>query len=87
MMYFCGILGDVWDGIIGNIYQAIRGMMYTICSLVYKLVILLYNLFDVLCHSRIMDNELVQQISARVGLILGLIMLLFYSFSFYLAFY
>ena len=81
-MYFCGILGDVWDGIIGNIYQAIRGMMYTICSLVYKLVILLYNLFDVLCHSRIMDNELVQQISARVGLILGLIMLFYVSFSF-----
>ncbi len=82
MIYFCGILSDIWDGIIGNIYQAIRGFMYSVCVLVYKLVIYLYNLFDVLCHSRIMDSQVVQQISARVGLILGLIMLFYVSFSF-----
>lgn len=82
MIYFCGILGDVWEGIIGSIIQSIRGFMYSICVLIYKLIIYLYNLFDILCHSRIMDSQIIQQLSARVGLILGLIMLFYVSFSF-----
>ncbi len=62
--------------------RALRTVFYAICSLIYRLVAYLYDVFELLCHGRILDNTVLNQLSKRVGLILGLIMLFFVVFSF-----
>jgi len=65
-----------------SILESFKTFMYSICAFIYELIIHLYNLFDMLCHGRLMDNELMQQFSQRIGLILGLVMFFRVAFSF-----
>lgn len=65
-----------------SILESMKIFTYSICTYIYQLITFLYNIFDMLCHSRILGNDLLEQISSRVGLILGLIMLFRVLFSF-----
>lgn len=65
-----------------SILESLKTFAYSVCIYVYQLIIFLYDMFDMLCHSRILENDLLEQISTRIGLILGLIMLFRVSFSF-----
>lgn len=65
-----------------SILESMKIFGYSICTYIYQLITFLYNIFDMLCHSRILGNDLLEQISSRVGLILGLIMLFRVLFSF-----
>lgn len=71
-----------WSDLGASILESFKVFMYSVCSIIYKLIIYLYDFFDMLCHGRIMDNNLMEQISVRVGLILGLIMFFRVAFVF-----
>jgi len=76
-MYFLA-----WSDLISSVLESLQTFMYSICSFIYELIIHLYDLFDMLCHGRIMDNTIMQQISFRVGLVLGLFMFFRVVFAF-----
>lgn len=65
---------NVGDNIIGTIVVAIRSLCFSISTFLYQLMINLYNIFDLLCTSRLLDNEVLSAISSRIGLILGIVM-------------
>lgn len=84
-MYYLGVfkfLSDISDvGILGAITNAFRSLFYTIDSIVYELIVNLYNLFEILCNSRILDDEVLEQLTQRVGVLLGVIMFFMVTFS------
>lgn len=69
---------NVW----GIILRALRSVFYEINSLIYKLMIYLYQLFETICNARFLDNDTFNQLATRVGMILGVIMLFSVMFSF-----
>ena len=75
-------LGDVANEIVGSIVKAIRTLFYQLSVVIYKIVISLYNTFDTLCNARILNNDIIKQMSIRIGLILGIVMLFMVTISF-----
>lgn len=75
-------LGDVKNEIVGAVVKAVRTMFYQFSVTIYKIVIYLYNTFETLCNARILNNDIIQQLATRIGLILGIIMLFMVSISF-----
>lgn len=73
---------NVSDGLFGALFSGIRLLFNMISVMLYKVMITLYDIFDVLCSARLLDNDILDELSARVGLILGLIMLFYVIFSF-----
>ena len=73
---------NVSDGLFGALFSGIRLLFNMISVMLYKVIITLYDIFDVLCSAMLLDNEILDELSARVGLILGLIMLFYVIFSF-----
>ena len=70
------------DLIQGAAAKALRTVFFSLSTLIYKLVISLYDLFDILCYGRILDNEVLKDLSTRIGYVLGVIMLFFVILSF-----
>lgn len=70
------------SGALGVMEQAVRGLSFSLSSIIYKLIINLYNLFEDLCTARLLDGTLINEISKRIGLILGLVMFFNIVFSF-----
>ncbi len=60
----------------------IRTLLLNICNIIYKLIITFYELFLAVGDATILNNEQIQPIFSRVGLILGIIMLFRLIFSF-----
>ena len=75
-------LSGVSDGVIGAVIKGLRSIFYSIISMLYKFIIDLYWLFNTLCTGRLLDNSVMQELSKRVGLILGVVMLFYVVFSF-----
>ena len=63
------------------IETGLRALFYGLCAMIYKLVIVMYNIFDLLCTVRILDMDVVDSLAQRIGLILGLVMLFIVIFS------
>lgn len=76
-MYFL-----ILDELTQSFWSGVRTLFYSICTLVYKLIIYLYNLFDMLSRGRIIDSDFMNILYSRIGLILGLLMFFKISFSF-----
>ena len=74
-------LSDASQGVMGIIVKGIRTLLYDITVVVYKLIANVYNLFYRLCNARLLDNEVLELISDRIGLILGLVMFFYVIFS------
>lgn len=60
----------------------IRTLLLNVCNIIYKLIITFYELFLAVGDATILNNEQIQPIFSRVGLILGIIMLFRLIFSF-----
>lgn len=86
MVLFGGLLSwlsdKALDLIQGAASKALRTVFFSLSTLIYKLVISLYDLFDILCYGRILDNEVLKDLSTRIGYVLGVIMLFFVILSF-----
>ena len=61
---------------------AYRSFCYSLCCDIYKLIINLYKLFEMLCNAVLIDNSVLSNIYHRIGLVLGVIMLFRVIFSF-----
>lgn len=66
----------------GAILQGIRTLLFLLCTVIYGLIIRVYDIFNALCSARLLNNEVISNVSQRVGLLLGIIMFLVVSFSF-----
>ena len=75
-------LSGAADGVMGTILGAIRTLLFYITSIIFELMVNVYNLFDKLCNARILDNEIIEIMSQRIGLVLGLVMFFYVVFSF-----
>jgi len=75
-------LSSMVDGAMGTLMGSLRTMCFWLISIIYGLLVNVYNLFEKLCSARILDNELLNEFSKRVGLILGIIMFFYVIFSF-----
>lgn len=65
-----------------SVLISIRTFLYNLGSEIYRLMMYLYDLFEMLCNARIVENSFMSELYSRVGLILGLIMLFRVIFSF-----
>lgn len=75
-------LSGVSDGVVGAVIKGLRSIFYDIISMLYKFIINLYWLFNTLCTGRLLDSEVMQELSKRIGLILGIIMFFYVTLSF-----
>ena len=75
-------LSDVSSSIVGSIVAGLRTFLYWVGTALFDLIIKLYNLFEALCHGRLLDSEIMSKLTTRVGLVLGLIMLFYVAVSF-----
>lgn len=75
-------LSEVADGLMGSIVMGIRTLSFSLATIVYRLIIDLYNFFEKLCTARLLSNDLLGELSRRIGLILGLIMFFNVVFAF-----
>lgn len=75
-------LSDVSDSLLGTLIGALRTLFYFLSVQIYKVMIYLYKLFEVLCGGRLLDNAVLKTISTRIGLVLGIIMLFYIIISF-----
>lgn len=69
-------------GIMGAIMNGLRTIFFWLVTIIYNLIANVYYLFEKLCNARLLSNEVLGEISKRVGLILGLIMFFYVVFSF-----
>lgn len=70
------------EGVFGAILHAARSLFYWISELVYKIIPMLYNLFQDIAGAKLLTNEAFADVTAKVGYLLGLIMLLIVIFDF-----
>lgn len=67
--------------VFGAVLNALRTACYWLTSIIYELLVNLYNFFDTLCNARILSNDIISEMSKRIGLILGLVMFFYIVFS------
>lgn len=89
MIYNLGILSFLGsflskglDLIPGAVINAIRSLMFTFTIFIYDLIIKLYDMFLALCNVRLLSNDILQELSRRVGYILGVVMLFYVILGF-----
>ena len=72
------------DGLFGisfSISQALRTLMGEIIALIFSLIEYLYSVFIYLSKAQILENEFIQSIYSKVGMILGIFMVFKLVFS------
>ncbi len=70
------------DTIQSAVMDAVRTFLYSLCTYIYGIIIFCYDLFERVSTAQILDNETVNTIISRVGLILGIFMLFRLTISF-----
>ena len=84
--WLSGTVSDAVQNAIGTveglIVRGIRELFFLIDTLIYDLIIKLYNVFHTLCTVRLLDGSLMDDIASRVGMLLGLIMIFYVTLSF-----
>ncbi len=72
-MYFLSITTAIED--------AFRSLLMSLCDVVYRLIIFLFDIFNMLGTAEILENSTIQSIYQHIGLILGLFMIFRVTFS------
>ena len=75
-------LSGAAEGIMGSILSGFRTLLFNITSFVYELISNIYNIFDKLCKARMLDNDVIEILAQRIGVVLGLVMFFYVVFSF-----
>lgn len=85
-MYFAWFIKDylskVPDTLMGSILKGVKTLVFSLDTWIYGLIIDLYNMFSSLCTVRLLSNELLQELSQRIGYVLGVVMLFYVILSF-----
>ena len=66
---------NAFDSLEGLLMRGIRQLFFLLNSLLYDLIIKLYNMFETLCSARLLNASVVNAIATRIGMILGIVML------------
>lgn len=69
------------SGVMGAILGGIRTFLFEIVSIIYQLIVNIYNLFQKLCSARILSNSILGEMAQRIGLVLGLVMFFYIIFA------
>ena len=75
---FGDLVGDLKLIVVGMIRQ----LFYTICSAVYMMITYVYNIFIMLCNGQLLRPSEINELFSRVGVLLGIIMILRVILSF-----
>ena len=75
------VILSIFSNIGFTIEQAIRSFIGNIAATLYGYIVDLYNVFMIIARADVLDNDYVQLIYNRVGMILGLFMIFKLSFS------
>lgn len=70
------------DGIMGALLTLLRTACFWLVSIIYELMVNVYNLFEKLCTTRLLNNDILKVFAQRVGVLLGLIMFFYIIFAF-----
>ena len=70
-------LSDGLEKVGGAILNGIRYLMFALSTFIYGLLMDLYDMFLALCNVRLLSNDILQELSRRVGYILGAVMLFY----------
>ena len=62
--------------------DAIRELMFSLCSAVYSLMVFCFNVFEVMGTAEIMKSSQIQEIFRRISLVLGIFMVFRLTFAF-----
>ena len=85
-MYFAWFIKDylskVPETLMGSILKGVKTLVFSLDTWIYGLIIDLYNMFSSLCTVRLLSNELLQELSQRIGYVLGVVMLFYVILSF-----
>ena len=74
----------IWDDILTAVVNAIRTLFMVLCDLVYRLIVITYDVFNRIGTAAILDNSTVSEIYRKVGLLIGLFMVFRLGWSFVL---
>lgn len=74
-------LSGAADGIMGAILSGLRTLLFEIVTTIYQLIGNVYNLFERLCKARLLSNDILGEMTKRIGFILGLITFFYVIFS------
>ena len=75
-------LSDGLEKVGGAILNGIRYLMFALSTYIYGLLMDLYDMFLALCNVRLLSNDILQELSRRVGYILGVVMLFYVILGF-----
>ena len=75
-------LSDGLEKVGGAILNGIRYLMFALSTFIYGLLMDLYDMFLALCNVRLLSNDILQELSRRVGYILGVVMLFYVILGF-----
>ncbi|MDY4997385.1 MAG: hypothetical protein SO108_06795 [Bacilli bacterium] len=75
-------LSDGLEKVGGAILNGIRYLMFALSTFIYGLLMDLYDMFFALCNVRLLSNDILQELSRRVGYILGVVMLFYVILGF-----
>ena len=67
-MLFLTILDDVGQAII----KALRALFMSLCDVIYRLIVITYDIFEKIGTASLLSNDIVMDIYRKIGLILGL---------------
>lgn len=70
-MYFL----DFWDDITLSAIGALRSFLLSLCDVVYRLIIFCFNVFEKIGNARLLENDAVNMLYEKVGLVLGIYMM------------
>lgn len=74
MFYFLGIVEDAIDSMGSLVFGFLRYISFFIVDIIYPFIIYLYNIFLLLIRGRLLSNDIIHDLSSRVGLLLGIVM-------------
>lgn len=77
MIYNIDVFGDIGN----SIGVALRSFVGWVISQIFNLIVYLFEVFDIISKTEILENEFIKNIYRKVGLILGLFMLFKLVFS------
>lgn len=72
---------DILGAIIGGVQAALNSVLYFIATVVNKVIIYMYGVFNVLCSSRLLDSDIIAELTKRISLLLGILMFFIVIFN------
>lgn len=72
---------DLWQTTLSLLVAGLEWILYTVSKWFNGLISYMYNLFYIICTQRLLDNDTISVLARRIGLILGILMVLVITFS------